>query len=231
MSKAKKVKNKTTAFDIVYRVVTIIMAVLMYPLLYFLNILYIQMDHKAISDLIGSLTQNDKPTLNVTYEQISLSNISEVLNTFKGYVGDGSFDFMSMPGHNFLIASLVFLGITLVLGLVIIGFAAFSNKVKVITGLSAAGFLSAVVSFFCFSEGFAAPIVSGEVSLGQLLGMGNISDFVLSLVGEISAITLDSAFYSVLFLMLGILIWSVAVLVVNLSEEKEAKQKAARKKS
>lgn len=230
MSKTKKIKRKTTSFDIVYRVVTAVMATLIYPLFYFLNLLYIEVAHKGIADLIGSITQNKNPNLEITYQHISLSKLGELFGLVKDFVGEDtsiSVDILKNSLYRPALVAVGFLAAALVLGLVILGFAVFSNKVKVITGLSVAGFVCTVVSFFCFSEGFAAPIISGETSLPALFGNADsgILQLVFSLVGEVTAFNLEGAFFAVMFLMLGIAVWSISVMVVNISDEKEKKAK------
>lgn len=230
MSKTKKLKQKTTAFDIIFRVVTALMAALMYPLFCLLDLIYIQMDHKAIADLLGSIAGNEAPDLGITYERISLIELFDYIQLAKSFGGDDAdLSFLSDPIYRPLIASIVFLVIALVLGLVILGFAIFSNKAAVITGLSGAGFVASVISFFTFSEGFAAPIISGKVTVAQLMGQekGNLLDIVFGFVGDITFINLEDAFFAVAFLMLGILVWSVSVLIVNKGEEKEKAMKKA----
>ncbi len=232
MSKTKKIKQKTTGFDIVYRVVTAVMAILIFPLFGFLDLIYIQVDHKSISDLLGSLTQNAKPNLQVTYETFSIPELIDLLKLFNGFKSESATSILDNPAFYPLFAAIGFIAVALVLSLVIFFFAAFSNKVKVITGLSAAGFLCSVVSFFCFSEGFAAPIIDGTVTISQLLGQESnvLLDLIFGLVGDVSFLNLEDGFYWVMFLLLGILIWSTAVLVVNKSEEKEKAMKAAARK-
>lgn len=233
MSKTKKLKQKTTAFDIIFRVVTALMAALIYPLFCLLDLIYIQMDHKAIADLLGSIAGNEAPDLGATYENLSLIELFDYLELFKSFGGDNTdLSFLSDPIYHPLIASVVFLVIALVLGLVILGFAIFSNKVAVITGLSGAGFVASVISYLTFSEGFAAPIISGEVTVAQLMGQekGNLLDIIFGFVGDISFLNLEDAFFAVAFLMLGILVWSVSVLIVNKGEEKEKAMKEAARK-
>ncbi len=230
MSKTKALKRKTTAFDIVYRVITAIMAVAMYPLFYFLDLVYIQMDHTDIADLWGTITQNSSPELGITYEKISLSRLDDYFALIGSFAGDNtsSFDIWSISVYRPLIFSVGFLAVALVLGLVVLGFAAFSNKVKAITGISAAGLVCTIISYACFS-GFASPIISGEVSIAQLLGQesSSILGLLIGWVGDITQLRLEGAFFAVLFLMLAILGWSVAVLIVNSDEEKEKAEKAA----
>ncbi len=229
MSKTKSLQKKTTGFDIFYRVVTVVMAVAIYPLFYFLDIILIQVDHTTVSNIIGSLTSEENPTLNVTYESLTLSEFSEWINLFSSFAGEDAepIDIFGISIYRPLIAAIIFLAIALVVGLVIIGFAAFSNKVKVIMGLSGVGFMASVISYFCFAEGFAAPIIAGEVRLSELIGKpdSGIANLIFEAIGEVSQLSLKGAFWAVLFLMLGIFVWSLSVYIVNAGEEKEKEAK------
>lgn len=232
MSKTKRIKQKTTGFDIVYRVVTAVIAVAMYPMFYFANLFTIEIRHTQISDLINKLNGGD--TLHVTHESFSLATMSKWIESLSKFTND-SFDFKTniLQNSTFtpIVVAVVFVAIALIIGLVIIGFAAFSNKTKVVIGLSAAGFLSTVASNISFGV-FAKPIISGDVTLAKLFDIdGVIASQIISLLGEVSIFTLDTAFYAVMFSMLAILIWSASVFVVNKSEEKEKAMKEAARKN
>ncbi len=233
MSKTKKIKQKTTGFDIVFRVITALMAVLMYPLFWFLDLIYIQVDHKSFADIMNMLNPNAKPNLEVTYDLLSIPEIIDLFKLFNSFRGEDAEPIAISPALYPLFVAMSFIAITLLLGIVIFFFAVFTNKVNVIVGLSAAGFLCSVVSFFCFQEGFAAPIVEGTVTIAQLIGQeGNfLLELIFGLVGTVSFLNLEDAFYWVMFLMLGILVWSISVLVVNKGEEKEKALKAAAKRN
>ena len=232
MSKTKKIKQKTTGFDILYRVVTALACVAMYPVFYFANLFTIAIKHTDISDLLNQVTGQN--TLHVTDESISLARLPEIINLFSGFTNN-DFDFKTSILQNALyrpvVVTVVFIVIALVIGLVILGFALFSNKVKVITGLSTAGFLSTIAAYIAFGF-FANPLLTGEVSLAELLNIeGIIGTAIISLVGEVMVCTLDTAFFGVMFIMLGICAWSVSVLIVNKSEEKEKAMKEAARKA
>ena len=108
------------------------------------------------------------------------------------------------------------------MGLVIIGFALFSNKVKVIAALSGSGLACTIASYISFTQFFAKPLINGEITLSQLFNVQNtIVNMVLNLAGDVTVFRLEGAFFSVLFLLLAVFIWSVAVVIVNKSEEKE----------
>ena len=223
MSKTKKIKQKTTGFDIFYRVITVIMTVAMYPLFYFKNILYFEIDHSTISDLLNSIT--GKNETQVTYDYISIAGLPEWLDMIKSYLGDSAdinLDVFSNALYRPLIIAAAFIAGALVLGVIIIGFALFSNKVKVIAALSGSGLACTIASYISFTQFFAKPLINGEITLSQLFDVQNtIVNMVLNLAGDVTVFRLEGAFFSVLFLLLAVFIWSVAVVIVNKSEEKE----------
>ena len=228
MSKTKKLKQKTTGFDIVFRVVTAIACVAIYPVFYFMDLIHILILHTDISDLLNKLSGGD--TLQVTEEFISLSELSELINLFSSFPND-SFDFKTDILQNELyrplVVAAVFIVIALVLGLVILGFAVFSTKVKAIIGLSGAGFLSTVAAYISFSV-FANPLMAGEISLSEALNInGIIASTIVGYLGDVAAFNLDSAFWGLMFIMLGICVWATSVLIVNISDEKEKAMKKA----
>ena len=242
MSKTKSLKQKTTGFDILYRVVTAILAIAIYPAFYFANLFTIEIAHTSMSNLLGTLgslvnenaTSTTGGTLHVTYESVSLHELPELIKTFSGFTNE-DFDFKTAILQNDLytpvIVAVVFIAIALVLGLVILGFAAFSNKIKTITALSGTGFLCTLAAYISFTGFFAEKLLSGAVSLSDILNVeGIIGTAIMSLLGEVTICTLDAAFFAVMFLLLGICLWSICVWIVNASDEKEKQMKAAAKK-
>ncbi len=237
MSKTNSLKKKTTGFDILYRVVTAILAVAMFPAVYFANIFTFEIAHTSISNLLGGLNVNAEEgmsgTLHTTYDSISLHKLPDLIDLFSSFTND-AFDFKASVLQNALyrpvIVAVVFLAIALIIGLVILGFAIFSNKIKVITALSASGFLCTVASYVSFTGFFAEKVLSGDITLAQLFNMdGIITSAIASLIGEVILFTLDGAFFAVMFLLLGICLWSISVMIVNYSDEKEQQMKKAAK--
>ena len=237
MSKTKSLKQKTTGFDIMYRVITAILAVAMFPAVYFADLFTFEIAHTSISNLLGGLTANEEGmngTLHTTYDSISLHELPQWIDMFSGFTNE-DFDFKASVLQNALyrpvVVAVVFLALALVIGLVILGFAIFSNKIKVITALSASGFLCTLASYISFTGFFAEKVLAGDITISQLFNMnGIISSAIASLIGEVILFTLDGAFFAVMFLLLGICAWSVSVMIVNASEEKEKQMKAAAKK-
>lgn len=227
MSK-NKIKRKTTGFDILYRVVTVIMAVAMYPAFYFANLITFEIVHEDISNLLNYF--RDEATIDATYDSISLAELPDLLDMFSSFTNE-DFDFNTQILQNEqyrpVVVAVVFIAIALVLGLVILGFAIFSNKSKVIAALSGAGFLSTIAAYISFTSFFANPLLNGANTLANLLNIdGIISTFIVGYLGDVTILRLDAAFYAVMFLMLGILAWSVSVMIVNASDEKEKAEKA-----
>lgn len=230
MSKSKqtkplKKKEKLTGFDIMYKVVTIILVVAMFPLCYFTPMVYIQMDHTQIADLWGSITKNENPELGVTYEEVSLAKLPEYMEMLSGLGGtDSSVNIWSYEHFRPVIIAGIFLALALVLGIVVIGVVAFSRKIKPVICLSAAGFVSTIISLGIFNEAFAKPIIDGTVSISELLKIDNfLGSLALQYIGKIVAISPREAFFSVMFIMLGICLWSLCIMLVNYSDEKEKK--------
>ena len=232
MSKTNKIKQKTTGFDILYRVVTAIACLAIYPVFYFADLVHILITHKEISDLLDKL--NNEGNLHATEESISLSELSQWIDMFSSFT-NSEFDFQKSILQNELyrplVVAAVFIIIALVLGLVILGFAIFSNKIKVIIGLSGAGFLSTVAAYISFSA-LSNPLIAGEISLSELLNIdGVIATAIIGFLGEVASFTLDGAFWGLMFIMLGICAWSVSVFLVHKSDEKEKAMKEAARKN
>ena len=230
MSKTNKIKRKTTGFDIVYRVVTAIMAAAMIPFALLSKMIFIVVMHEEVSSVLNALLGTDDPS--GTYFEwgfLDLFDSSSSLSLFIDEDSFSDFQFSTVWDNVYLRAvfiALVFFAIALVISLVILGFAVFSNKIKVITGLSVGGLLAMGASWIAFTNFFARPLTSGEISLREVFdGMGAIASLAVGLI-DITTVRLMSAFYGVFFLMLGILIWSVSVMIVNASDEKEKAQKA-----
>lgn len=237
MNKTNSLKRKTTGFDIMYRVVTAILAIAMFPAVYFADIFTFEIAHTGISNLLGGLNLNGEEgmsgTLHTTYDSLSLHELPQWIEMFSGFTNE-DFDFKASVLQNALyrpvIVAVVFLALALVIGLVILGFAIFSNKIKVITALSASGFLCTLASYISFTGFFAEKVLAGDVTISQLFNMdGIITSAIANLVGEVILFTLDGAFFAVMFLLLGICAWSISVMIVNYSDEKEKQMKKAAK--
>ncbi len=246
MSKTNSLKKKTTGFDILYRVVTAILAIAIFPAFYFGNLLTFEIAHTDISNLLGNLGnlgnleslkdifgQGSGGTLHTTYESISIHRLPDYIDLFSGFTNE-SFDFKTAILQNEMyrpvVVAAVFVALALILALVVLGFAIFSNKIKVITVLSGIGFLFTGAAYISFTNFFASKLLSGEITLSELFNVdGIIASAIVGFLGDVVVFTLDAAFFAVMFLLLGICLWSVCVWIVNTSEDKEKQMKQAAK--
>lgn len=234
----KKLLKKTTGFDIMYRVVTAVLAAMMFPVLYFSNILYYEVDNQEASGLIGlllSLFGQDGSKLGLDGSgTMGYLSLSEFASEKKGLLASFLSDSLSNPTEGPLnpvfkpvIATAVLIGIALVVALVIIGFAAFSNNSKVITCLSAGGTVIMGAAYFTFNRFFAQKMISGEIALSDIIGAAGAFTDLLGI--KIITLRLDSAFNAVFFLMIAVFIWSLAVVIVNAGDEKKKSVKKMKK--
>lgn len=235
MSKTNKIKQKTTGFDILYRVVTALMAIATFPFAYFSKMILIIIMHEEVSNIINNLTGSEDP--GGTHVEWSIADIFDSSSTLHMLLnlGEGNSLSISTIWDNVYLRAVliaaIFFAITLVLALIILFFAIFSNKLKVIIGLSATGILSMFIAFISFTNFFANPIINGDASLANVFNIsGIITNLALSFI-DITTIKLDGAFWGVMFIMIGICVWSVSVLLVNKSEEKEKAMKEAARKN
>ena len=111
----------------------------------------------------------------------------------------------------------------LILALVILIISIFKNKPKLIATLSGVGAVLGIASNVIFVTRFANPLIAGTTTLGSIIGSNSL---ILQMLGDVAELRYENAFYTVLFLMGAILIWSLSVMIVN-SEDKT--EKAIRK--
>lgn len=213
MSKTKKIKQKTTGFDILFRVITVTLGIAVFPVAYFQKMFTLILYH---GDIIGGTVFNK-----------SVSELKATYDTYFGMLGKLDNASEIAKNHDLIplyIAVALFL-LALVIALAIIFTAAFSNKASVVAGLSLAGLVFLVASYITFTFYFARPLINGTIDLASILGINGIVNLFFSGFMTVKVFKLESAFFSVLFLMLAIFIWSTAVLVVNASDNKEKKKK------
>ncbi len=227
----KLAKPKFSAFDIVYKVITIALSIATFPVVYFLSLVYIEIGSPTVvGNLMGLISGCEAKVSNVTYEKLSIKKMIELFEPFAG-----STESVNLWENEHLrpaIISAALLAFTLVIALVIVVTVIFTKNEKVIMILSAVGIVSAIISSIIFTESFAAPIISRDVSISQLIGVeGFLVNLALTFVGRIVTLRLDTGFYAVLFLMVGILAWSFCVYIVNIEDRQKQKDLKKVKKS
>lgn len=214
MSKTKKIKQKTTGFDILFRVITVILGVAIFPVAYFQKMFTLILDHGE--------------TLGGTIFNKSVSEFKATYDTYFGMLGKLDNTSEIMKNHDLipLYIAVGFFLLALVMALAFILTAAFSNKASVVAGFSLAGIVFMIASYITFTFFFARPLIEGTISLAKLLGIESIVGVLLMGILDVKVFKLEGAFFSVLFLMLAVFVWAAAVLVVNASDNKEKKKKS-----
>lgn len=158
------------------------------------------------------------------------------------YIQSGTFEFLeplfhfeNLPrvvseGKGWLIASAVMLAIALLVALVIMGCALFTQAHKTVMGLGAGGALACFLSMSFFTK-FASPFVEGKVDIGEVLaqnafegseGIGGIFSYFLSGAVDINAFQLGNAVITMALLFIGIALWTFAYYVTLPAEAKLA---------
>lgn len=216
--KKRHPKEKLTAFDVVYKVITVALAVAVFPIAYFKDLIYLEVAHTGLTGSSSS----------TTYEALSVSEASDLIEQLSQFTkgNDGYFkELLSLDIYRPAIIAAVFFVIALLIAIAIIVVAIVSRKVLPVICLSGASVISMIISYCVFTYSFAKPVINGDVTLADLLNTSNylISVVIGVFVGNVSSLRLDDAFVTVFFLLLAILVWAVSVQIVNLGEEKEKK--------
>lgn len=252
----KRNKKKQTGFDYMYRIVTAILAVAVFPVAYFMNLIYYEMNWTGIGNIqniiekasqvelslqgiakavIESLASGEKQEKQIAYDYISISKFDEFKNTFSAFSSSQNLTIKSLITNaqlRPLVVSLAIFAVAVVLALVILIISIVANKPKIVAALSGAGTALCIISNFVFIRFFEAPLVNGTKSLTDLFGVSADSDsamiFSVTNLG-MEKIQYSSAFFTVMFILLAIFIWSLSVLIVNAGDEENRAERAKRK--
>lgn len=248
--KKNQKKRKQTGFDIMYRVVTAVLAAAVFPIVYFMNLVYYALDWSSminilnnVKDILGSenLLEGIQNLLSPSTEKVTeisdgyicfakWDEFGSIINSFSS----GETNYKDLLLHNAdlrpLVISLALFAVVIVLALVIFIVAVASNKPKTVAALSGTGVFLGIVSDIVFVVGFANPIVNGEKTLSEIFNISNaIGSIFANTLGKVIELRYDNAFFTVLFLMGAILIWSVAVIIVNSDDKAEKALREAKK--
>ena len=248
--KKNQKKRKQTGFDIMYRVVTAVLAAAVFPIVYFMNLVYYALDWSSminilnnVKDILGSenLLEGIQNLLSPSTEKVTeisdgyicfakWDEFGSIINSFSS----GETNYKDLLLHNAdlrpLVISLALFAVVIVLALVIFIVAVASNKPKTVAALSGTGVFLGIVSDIVFVVGFANPIVNGEKTLSEIFNISNaIGSIFANALGKVIELRYDNAFFTVLFLMGAILIWSVAVIIVNSDDKAEKALREAKK--
>lgn len=220
MSKAKK---KDLGTNIVYRIVLAVLAVGVPLSAFFAKLFYAVIDSDVIK-MINSLQGNtdDTGATEVTY------SIKEIISMFSQSEGGssnmGAKIWESISGiHGELICIAVFFALAILSALAIFIFNFFSKKRFVTLCLGGFGTLSLIAMLISFNAA-ASPILDGTISLSTLLSSSLLGSSLLSglmsYVASVSILRLASAWYVMLFLFIGIIVWAGAYMLIESGERK-----------
>ena len=112
--------------------------------------------------------------------------------------------------------------------------AAFTNKKLPLAVLSGVGMLACGASSLVFNIFFAKPMIDGVEgrTVVDLLGLeDSISGIVVAFLSDVVELNYSSGFYAVFFILLGICIWTLSFMIVNLGDPAEKKFKQAKKQA
>ena len=221
------------------RIVVCLATLAIFPIMYFLNLVRAVVSISEDSSLYTILSKLAEETASSAME-ITFS----VKEIFK-YLSEGSFSFAGMSfdlskipsellsGKNWVIASGVLIVIAMLIAIVIVGCALFTNAYKTITALSAGGAICCFAALRSFIR-FSAPYMSGSIDIGELLSnaligkndnlLGSIGTSFLKGAISVDSFTLGNAVTLSLIFFIGIALWELAY-VVTLPEKKDVKKK------
>lgn len=221
------------------KIVVCLATLAIFPIMYFLNLVRAVVSISEDSSLYTILSKLAEETASSAME-ITFS----VKEIFK-YISEGSFSFAGMSfdiskvpsellsGKNWVIAAGVLIVIAILIAIVMVGCALFTNAYKTITILSASGAICCFAALRCFIR-FSAPYMSGSIDVGEILAnaLVNGSDSLLGSIGtsilknaiSVDSFTLGNAVTLSLIFFIGIALWELAY-VVTLPEKKDVGKK------
>ena len=158
------------------------------------------------------------------------------------YIQEGTFDFLkdlfnfdNLPIEvnavkGWLLASAVMLVLALLVALIIMGCALFTQAHKTVMCFSIGGALSCFLAMSFFTK-FTAPFTAGKVDIGAILGknlegaegfVGSILSSAISGVVDFEVFQLGNAVITMALLFIGILFWTFAYYITLSPEAKAA---------
>lgn len=221
------------------RIMVCLASAAIFPIMYFLNIVRAVVSIAEDSSLYTILSKVAEDTANSAMElTLSVKEIVKYISDGSFSIGGMKFDISKIPsellsGKNWVIASGVLIVIALLIAIVIIGCALFTNAYKTITALGAGGAVCMFAALRCFIR-FSSPYMSGSVDIGEILAnafvgesnnlLGSIGSSILGGAISVDSFTLGNAVTLSLIFFIGIALWELAY-VVTLPEKKEVKGK------
>ncbi|MBQ9553131.1 MAG: hypothetical protein IJU96_10270 [Clostridia bacterium] len=211
----------------VYRVVSALLAALIFPAMYFLNLIHYIIELKitegylndniVLQEIINIVTDFFKKT---SHKPMG-AHLTEVL----------------MPLKASAIVTAVFIVLTVLMALAVIFCSAFTNARKVNLCFAVGGIISTIGAMAAFNH-MTSLIINGTVSVssvinaamsdsssflagvGALLGAGGATEYL----GKLLLLRLGSAFTATVILFSFIVLWTLAFLLIELDPDAKAKK-------
>ncbi len=224
---------------ILNRIVTFLLAVAVFPAAVTRIILRIIVSLGQESTVYALLAGVAEDAANSGMEiTFSLQEVFEAVKNDTFSFGDMNFSISSIPTDmlvtkNWAIAAAVLLVLALVIALVIMGCALFTQAHKTVMGLAAGGVASCFAAMACFDK-FAEPFINDQVDIGKFLAqslLGNEEGLISSLGSmfmsgavSVDVLQLGNAVITIAIIFIGILLWTFAY-YITLSPEAKAEIK------
>lgn len=224
---------------ILNKIALVIMSAAVFPALFMRVLLRAVVSINKDSTVYSLLSLVAKDTINKKME------ITVTIKEIVGYIQNGTFSFGGMdfsfkklPSEllvtkNWLIATAAAVIIALIIALVIMGCALFTNANRTVIGLSAGGIACCIAAIKFFSR-FSRPFTDGSIDIGGLLAKSFIGEEtgIIASLGKIAlndAITVDifqlgNAVFTMLIVFVIILVWSFSYFITL--DPKQKKKKA-----
>lgn len=220
---------------ILNRIVTFLLALAVFPALYFRILLRAVVSispDSAIYKIISAFSETIDRKMEIT---VSLKEAVGYWQNGTFSVGSMDFSLDKIPKDllitkNWLIASAAFIVITLIIAIVIMGCALFTKAHKTVMGLSAGALACLGAALGCFTK-FAAPFVDGTIDLGALMMntiigdeaslLGTIGSAALSGAVKVDILQLGNAVFTLGIIFFIILLWAFAYYITLPTEEKK----------
>lgn len=214
---------------IVYKIITPIFILAIFPVLFFLPILHLNIT----SSLAGSLSSNlGIPEYTSLYQLVKMGgNMNETQSALWKTIGQAFMDKDSTIGSMFtntkwLYVFAVFAGLMILFALVTAVLSIVTRRYGITLGFSLASLVSAFAMNKSFNA-FAHPLLTGEISVSSLLSGSDTTGILSNLLGSLAKV--ESLELAVAYSMTFFLLACAAVLTVVMVFMKRADPKAFKK--
>lgn len=225
---------------VVYRVVNALLAALVFPATFFLELIFIKVSFNdsltGISDLVAKfLPDASKNPLNYGIkESINLKRVIDIVrgnDRLSPLLSDnGEFTWPEaldrIKPH--LIACAVLLGVALLTALFILIWSACSNRRLPPVIAAAVGICAAVAMIIVFNRA-AAHVMNGDLNLIEIFAGAGIMSSVLGEAIQVDSLVLGGFQNAIIILLALVIVWTVIFVAIEWGDAEAEAEKAARK--